>query len=271
MSTVEGWNPSGHPVHRLIQYLDAAITAFNAFTAAGRIPNLLITDTELLSTNSDAMVTYWQLDADYHAVTNEIFVKHYSGPSEVTRMLEDACVAHFARAGRTNQEEATGAACQELGSYFRHSKSDLVSGGPARFLKSLEIRNALVSTLARIGEVVPEIIRRRLQKVNMEDGMLPTTVELLKWVTDARPSAESPRPTEPARKGKGKKINSRMLELLTKKGEAFSWSATQWATHLKCAASTVKETSAWKNQLTPIRASLLADRKLNAERRKRGY
>ena len=195
MSSTTDWNPSGHPVHRLIQYLDAAITAFNALCAVGRIPGSVITDEGFQYSTDEALDSYQQQIEDYNRVIDEIFVKHSSGPAEVKRHLQDSCVAYLVRQGRTDLEVPIRSGCETLGSFFPHPKGDLACPGVSnrgveRFLKAKEVRDKVVSVLAKIGEEVPEDIRRRLQKENMEAGKLPTTDELLTWVRAARPSTE---------------------------------------------------------------------------------
>jgi hypothetical protein len=59
-------------------------------------------------------------------------------------------------------------------------------------------------------------------------------------------------------KTKGKKINAKMLGLLSKDQDYYSWTAEQWAAKLDCTAGTVKGTPAWK-QIIAFRASMAAE------------
>ncbi len=274
MSATTDWNPSGHPVHRLIQYLDAAITAFNAFRAVGRIPDSAIADENFQYWTDEARDAYTQLAQDYNRVIDEIFVERSSGPVEVNRHLEDSCVAYLVRQGGTDLEVPIRAGCETLGYFFLPRKGDLASPGVSnrgveRFLEAIEVRDNVVSVLARIGEDVPEDIRRRLQKENMEAGKLPTTDELLTRVRAARPSTELVIQSVAPGKVKGKRINARMLEALTQKPESMSWSASTWATYLDCVEGTVKGTRTWKIELAKIRATIKADRKLKRDLRRK--
>jgi hypothetical protein len=57
---------------------------------------------------------------------------------------------------------------------------------------------------------------------------------------------------------KGKDINARMLDLLSKDKSCYDWSAEAFADRLKCSAGTVKGTNAWK-QVIAYRATLVAE------------
>ncbi len=68
---------------------------------------------------------------------------------------------------------------------------------------------------------------------------------------------------------KGKRVNARMLEAIVNDFEVRGWTAEQWATHLRCAASTVAETEAWR-QLKTHRDTLKAERAKAKRRRPKG-
>jgi hypothetical protein len=48
-------------------------------------------------------------------------------------------------------------------------------------------------------------------------------------------------------RGRGKKVNARMLETIQSRPEAIGWNCRQWAQHLKCGRSSVVETSTWQD------------------------
>jgi hypothetical protein len=53
---------------------------------------------------------------------------------------------------------------------------------------------------------------------------------------------------EPGRKRRTNRgtVNERMAATILHNNEALGWNSPQWAAHLKCAKSTVVETTAWK-------------------------
>ena len=60
-------------------------------------------------------------------------------------------------------------------------------------------------------------------------------------------------------KTKGKNINARMLDLLSKDKNCYWWSARQFADHLDCTSPTVIDTKAWE-QILAFRAISQAER-----------
>ena len=65
--------------------------------------------------------------------------------------------------------------------------------------------------------------------------------------------------TSAAKKTKGKNIDARMLKVLTDNRLACDWTSEQWAQHLDCAESTVRESNTWKKQLKKVRAMYAVD------------
>jgi hypothetical protein len=92
------------------------------------------------------------------------------------------------------------------------------------------------------------------------------------FLADAMDRLESeaavPSATNAEKKTKGKNIDARMLKVLADNKESYGWSAAQWADHLKCAESTVKDTPTWKGQLAAFRANAKADRATRASHKK---
>lgn len=64
-------------------------------------------------------------------------------------------------------------------------------------------------------------------------------------------------------------INDRMLETMSANPESRGWSCKQWASHLKCAKSSVTETQAWKS-LSTGRERERAERAQDRRRRPKG-
>jgi hypothetical protein len=64
-------------------------------------------------------------------------------------------------------------------------------------------------------------------------------------------------------------INARMLETIQANPDALGWNSRQWATHLKCAKSSVVETPTWKD-LTMRRERERAERTQDRRRRPKG-
>ena len=57
-----------------------------------------------------------------------------------------------------------------------------------------------------------------------------------------------------ANKVKGKNIDARMLKITAENPLSHGWTAKEWALHLNCAESTVKESKTWKEYLNAVRA-----------------
>jgi len=77
-------------------------------------------------------------------------------------------------------------------------------------------------------------------------------------------------PLDSTEKTKAKKkltVNDRMVAELASNPEAVKgWTAKQWAEHLKCGLTTVKDTETWKN-LVSYRAESKARKQMNRNRR----
>ncbi len=58
---------------------------------------------------------------------------------------------------------------------------------------------------------------------------------------------------------RGKNIDARMLKVMADNLESHGWTAAEWADHLRCSPSTVKETKTWTERLKGARALAAAD------------
>jgi hypothetical protein len=81
------------------------------------------------------------------------------------------------------------------------------------------------------------------------------------------PSGNTP-PVKVGKKSKGKNIDARMLKVLAENRRAFGWTAAQWAQHLDCAESTVKETKTWTEYLKAVRAQQAVEHARKMDRSK---
>jgi hypothetical protein len=118
-------------------------------------------------------------------------------------------------------------------------------------------------TITTANRVLGDLIRRFALTRDEAAGL---------FLADAMDRLESevavPPATNAEKKTKGKNIDARMLKVLADNKESFGWSAAQWADHLKCAESTVKDTPTWKGPLAAFRANAKADRATRASHKK---
>jgi hypothetical protein len=70
---------------------------------------------------------------------------------------------------------------------------------------------------------------------------------------------------------KGKRIDERMMAIIRDNEESIYWSSNEWAWHLKCAGSTVKESRTWKTVCNPARERerLARGRRLRGPKKRR--
>jgi hypothetical protein len=117
---------------------------------------------------------------------------------------------------------------------------------------------------ARAGESVEAAMRQSLAHPVL--CVVPTAlVRLLRCLADqaGRPPEPPRRPVAGAGTGKGAKgklVNERMLATIKKDPGSISWSAQEWADHLKCGKATVVESQTWKDTVRAARAIEKAER-----------
>ena len=68
---------------------------------------------------------------------------------------------------------------------------------------------------------------------------------------------------------KGKDIDAKMLKVMAENYESLDWSARKWARELRCASSTVQETTTWTERLVAARAMRKADAASKMDRSKK--
>ena len=71
---------------------------------------------------------------------------------------------------------------------------------------------------------------------------------------------DQPPQTSKGKKTKGKNIDAQMIRVLQENAESASWSARQWAVHLKCSKGTITECKTWTNLLRKSRALAAAEK-----------
>jgi len=120
------------------------------------------------------------------------------------------------------------------------------------------------------AEKNPGVLVDALKKVaHIVENMDPRLRELAEEeiAREERTDHDGDRPA-PAANGnvKGKQVNARMLEEIMNNPNARGWTAAKWASHLKCAKSSVIDTPTWK-ALREHRETLRAER-AKAKRRR---
>jgi hypothetical protein len=88
------------------------------------------------------------------------------------------------------------------------------------------------------------------------------------------PRSDSPAVAKPPGTTYRKKnVNARMLETMAKDQNCIGWTCSQWATHLKCAKSSIVATDAWKmleQRRLQLKAEKAKDRRGYGVGRRRG-
>jgi hypothetical protein len=124
----------------------------------------------------------------------------------------------------------------------------------------------------RLGDAIVELDRLRAWLESLPDEIRFPFPELLSAAErKAPPESASERNADPdlpagpkVRRSCG--INARMLETIQSNPDAMGWSCPRWATHLKCAKSSVVATETWKD-LSMRRDRERAQRRRDRQRR----
>ncbi|QEL15133.1 hypothetical protein [Limnoglobus roseus] len=95
------WNPSGHPIHQLIQGFDVVIAATTVIRAEAHRLNYVLNQNsvEFPAPGDEALARFRQLVSEYRAAWAELFVRDHFGPGEVARQLPNEVTACFVRGG----------------------------------------------------------------------------------------------------------------------------------------------------------------------------
>jgi hypothetical protein len=210
MATSPRWDPAGHPVHRLIQFLDTLAVSVVRFQQTTFFAPFFRGRSDRDDYDPDRRrEALMHLHAEYRVVTDRLFPRENGSPQHAAAALADAAVAYFVNRGRTDAERWVREAAVWIDSAGRWTpQTGEPSGGEwpkqnERFKQQQDavlymstVRANLFAELSRCGEVAPAEIYGRVD--NAPVPPLPpgkTTIsveELTRWADAARPGGTSP-------------------------------------------------------------------------------
>lgn len=204
------WDPAGHPIHRLIQYLDTLTVAVARFQQITFFPPFFQGSSDEADYDPQKRLgALMALRTEHRTVLDRLFPREGGSARDTAASLADAAVAYFVRHGRTDAERWVREAAVWIGDAGTWvPRTAEPSGGEwpkqnERFERQQEalfrmgtVRANLFAELARCGQPTPSHIYGRVD--NAPVPPLPpgkTTIsvdELLRWADAARQSSTPP-------------------------------------------------------------------------------
>ncbi len=248
------WQPAAHPVHKLIQLMDALLLAFDSFTSTARqITGFPAGADGYQGLPKEHGERFFALLADFNRVRDAVFGPRFTGVAKFARRLGDECVAYLAQQGRVEEELVIRQACETLVSYFSVRPDTWhepwrPGGSNERYLTAMDHREQVFSTLSTLGEWHPTEVRDRLRLYHPDNGdPYPTHDQLLGWATCAHEGdAHCPRPPTPTLKAKQFTTATLASKPADGSGEAEAYILTGYA-QIFAALNDASKPATWKN------------------------